>query len=110
MNKKLSIIFRVLTVLALIATLATSWVSAFWLGELRGALDPVRNVNLPMCVSRDANIRESPTGYVLGHVSTGSMVWFTRLDLPFAYVAYYDGSAWLEGSITASALEVCSDR
>ncbi len=108
MKKIFLILWRVLITFLVMAAATALVLGAYWMGEIHGALDPVRKVAYPMCVSRDVNIRESPTGYVLGHIPAGSMVWFTRLDLPFAYVAYYDGSGWLEGSITSSVLEVCS--
>jgi hypothetical protein len=81
--------------------------TSFWVGRLAGSLAPVRSYEIPMCAGYETDVRKSPTGYVLGHVPAGAMVWFVKLDLPFANVAYYDGSAWVEGTVTATALEVC---
>lgn len=103
----MSLVLRGLIVLAILSALADEIISAFWLGRLNGALNPVRSTEKMLCVNREVDIRQSPTGYVIGTVAAGESLWFIKLDLPFAYVAYYDGSAWLEGSITASALELC---
>ncbi len=107
MKKFISILWRVLIVLAALVALASLVLSAYWIGKLEGALNPVRDAERVMCVNRDVNIHESPTGYILGKVPAGSTLWFVRLDLPFAYVAYYDGSTWLEGTVTATVLELC---
>lgn len=106
-KQTLFILGRGLIVLAVLVALAALVITAFLTGKIQGALDPVRNAEKPMCVSHEVDIRQSPTGYIIGKVPAGSMVWFTRLDLPFAYIAFYDGEQWLEGSITASVLEAC---
>lgn len=106
-NKVLFLLGRGLISLAILVALAALVITAFLTGKIQGALNPVRNAEKPMCVNREVDIREAPTGYVIGTVPAGSMVWFMRLDLPFAYVSFYDGVQWLEGSITASVLEVC---
>jgi hypothetical protein len=103
----LSILLRGLISLIILGALSLLSLSAFWVGKLEGALNPASNAEKIMCVSREVDIRQSPTGYVIGTVPAGSSLWFIKLDLPFAYVAYYDGSAWLEGSVTASVLELC---
>lgn len=81
--------------------------AAFYAGRLAGALDPERRYEIPMCAAYETDVRANPTGYIIGHVPAGSTIWFMQLELPFARVAYYDGSAWLEGTITATALQVC---
>ncbi len=91
-----------------ISTLSLIVLTAFWVGRIDGALSPTRQVEIPMCAGSDTQIRESPTGYVLGDVPAGAMLWFLKLDLPFAQVAYFDGSSWLEGTIPAFVLEVCN--
>jgi hypothetical protein len=100
-------IARLLLVLALGVCMASMLVSAYFLGKLNGALDPLRSYEVPMCVAYDTHIRADPTGYILGDVPAGTMVWFTKLDLPFAHVAFYDGNSWLEGTVTATAIEAC---
>jgi len=103
-------IVRALIIVATMCALVFLALTSFWMGRLAGALAPVRTIERPMCMVRDVGLRESPTGYVISQIPEGSMVWFLKLDLPFAYVAYYDGSAWLEGSVTASVLDVCEGR
>ena len=98
---------RALAIAAIMAGFAAMIMSAYWIGQMDGAFDPARSYEIPMCVQYETNVREAPTGYVLGHVPAGAMVWFLKLELPFAHVAYYNGSAWVEGTITASALVVC---
>ena len=107
-NRALFLLGRGLIVFSVLVALAALVITAFLTGKIQGALNPVRNVEKPMCVGREVDIRQTPTGYIIGKVPAGSMVWFTKLDLPFAYVAFYDGVQWLEGSITASVLEVCN--
>lgn len=96
-----------LKVAALVGGFVAMIMTAYWMGKLAGAFDPARSYEIPMCAAYETDVRMSPTGYVLSHVPAGEMVWFTKMDLPFAHVAYYDGSAWHEGTITATALEVC---
>lgn len=101
------LIYRGLIILALVCEGAVLGSTAYLMGRLAGALDPVRNFERPMCVAGKTAIRANPTGYIIGQVPAGEMVWFVKLDLPFAQVAYYDGSAWIEGTITATSLIVC---
>lgn len=81
---------------------------AFWLGRIDGALAPARQMDIPMCANGDTQVRESPTGYILANVPAGALLWFLKLDVPFAHVAYFDGSAWIEGTVPAFILEVCN--
>ena len=105
MNK--AIVLRIATAVMLLIALAAMIIAAFSVGKLEGALNPAWTAEKVMCVNRDVDIRQSPTGYVIGTVPAGSAFWFIKLELPFAHVAYYDGSAWLEGTVTALALELC---
>lgn len=105
MNKV--IVLRILIGLALSAVIASLVVTAFFMGKLTGALNPAWTAEKAMCVSRITDIRGTPTGYVIGKVPAGEMVWFLKLDLPFAHIAYYDGTTWLEGAIPAFVLDVC---
>jgi hypothetical protein len=98
-----------LAVLSLVVVWASSLYMAFWFGRLAAALEPSRVLERPMCAAYPVDIRTDPTGYIIGHVPAGGMLWFYGLDLPFARVAYYDGDEWLVGTVTASALEVCGD-
>lgn len=96
-------------VLALIILLAIAGVASttFYMGRLAGALNPAWTAEKAMCVNQDVDIRQSPTGYVMSNVPAGEMVWFLKLELPFAHIAYYDGSTWLVGTVSAFVLEVC---
>lgn len=108
MKKKIgSSLIRILYWVVLLITLSALMLITFWAGRLVGALNPTRSFERPMCTAYETAVRESATGYVLSTVPAGSMVWFVKLDLPFALVAYYDGSAWIEGAVTANALVVC---
>jgi hypothetical protein len=98
---------RGLSMLVITGALVAMIMTAFWLGKLEGGLNPAWTTEKMMCVSQEVDIRESPTGYVIGTAPAGSALWFVKLDLPFAHVAYYDGSTWLEGTVTASWLELC---
>lgn len=105
MNKV--IVLRILIGLALSAVIASLVVTAFFMGKLTGALNPAWTAEKAMCVSQGVDIRESPIGYVIGKVPAGEIVWFSKLDLPFAHVVYYDGNMWLEGTVPAFVLDVC---
>ncbi len=93
---------------AVLSVLFSIMLTIFWVGRIEGALAPTRRVEFPMCAGTETQIRESPTGYILGDVPAGAMLWFFKLDLPFAHVAYFDGSSWLEGTVPAFVLEVCN--
>jgi hypothetical protein len=101
------LLMRGLIMLMLLSAFAAMIVIAFWVGKLEGALNPAWTTEKQMCVSQDVDIRESPTGYVIGTVPAGSALWFIKLELPFAHVVYFDGSAWLQGTVTAFVLELC---
>lgn len=98
-----TIILTALSALALFLIALT----AFWMGRIDGALNPVRRAEIPMCAGSETQVRESPTGYILANVPAGALLWFIKLELPFAQVAYFDGSDWLEGTVPAYVLEVC---
>lgn len=100
-------LFRVLFMLIALSAIGALVFIAFQIGRLDGALNPSWTAEKAMCVRQEVDIRESPTGYVIGEIPTGEMVWFMKLELPFAYVAYFDGSAWLEGTIPAFVLDLC---
>ncbi len=104
------VVWKLLIGAAVLSALFPIMLTAFWVGRIDGALSPVRRVEIPMCANRETQIRESPTGYILGDVPAGAMLWFLKLDLPFAHVAYFDGSSWLEGTVPAFVLEVCNDH
>lgn len=61
----------------------------------------------PMCLYRDTALRESPTGYIIFRLARGTELWVTRIEAPFAYVSYFDGKQWIDGSVTASYLGRC---
>lgn len=103
-----TVVRRVLMGAAVLSALFPITLTAFWVGRIDGALSPTRRVEIPMCTSDKTQIRESPTGYILDDVPAGAMLWFLRLDLPFAHVAYFDGSSWLEGTVPAFVLEICN--
>lgn len=105
MNKV--VFYRILIIVLFLAILILSATTAFHMGRLSGALNPAWTAEKAMCVNQDVDIRESPTGYVIGIVPAGEMVWFIKLSLPFAHVAYYDGTTWLEGTVSAFVLGVC---
>lgn len=100
-------LFRILFMLIALSAISVLVFIAFQMGRLEGALNPAWTAERAMCVSQDVEIRESPTGYVVGDIPAGELVWFFKLDLPFAHVAYYDGSTWLEGTIPAFMLALC---
>lgn len=106
MNIK-SLVVRCFLAMLAFVFLASMIGIAFYMGKLEGALNPSWTAEKAMCIRQDVDIRESPTGYVIGEIPAGEMVWFMKLDLPFAYVAYFDGSAWLEGTIPAFVLDLC---
>lgn len=60
-----------------------------------------------ICTVRNTEIRESPTGYIIIRIARGSELWVREMDAPFAYVSYFDGEQWIEGSVTASYLGRC---
>lgn len=101
------ILYHAFMTLAMISALTALGLSCYWLGHLDGALDPAREVERAMCLNRETALRESPTGYILTTIPADAQIWLMDLDLPFAHVAYYEGGSWIEGTITASALEVC---
>lgn len=106
-RKVVRIALRSMMILALLAGVVAMIITAYTLGEISGALDPLRSYEVPMCVVGETDIRETPTGYVIGHVPADGLVWFVKLDLPFAKVAFYDGQKWLDGTVTATALVPC---
>ena len=103
-----TVLWRLLIGIAVLSALFPIVLTAFWVGRIEGALSPTRRVEIPMCAGMETQIRESPTGYILGDVPAGATLWFFKLDLPFAQVAYFDGSSWLEGTVPAFVLEVCN--
>lgn len=105
MNKV--VFLRILIVMVISAILALLTLTAFYMGKLEGALNPAWTAEKAMCVSHDVDVRESPIGYVIGRVPAGEMLWFIKLELPFAHVAYYNGYTWLKGTVPAFVLEVC---
>ena len=106
----MKIVWRLLVSVAAAVFFSLIVLTAFWVGRIEGALSPVRQVQIPMCTEFATHLRESPTGYIVGDVPAGSMIWLLKLDLPFAQVAYFNGSSWLEGTVSASVLEVCNGR
>lgn len=96
-----------LFIISVVTAVSLLTATAFFVGRLDGALNPSWTAEKAMCVNQDVAIRESPIGYVVGAVPAGEMVWFFRLDLPFAHIAYYNGSEWLEGTVPAFVLELC---
>ena len=106
----MKVITRLAIVTGVVTVLLSIVLTAFWMGRIEGMLSPVRQVEIPLCAGSETQVRASPTGYILGDVPAGAMLWFLKLDLPFAHVAYFNGSAWLEGTVPAFILEVCNER
>lgn len=106
-RKALRIALRSMMILALLVGLAAMIITAYTLGEISGALDPLRSYEVPMCVVGETDIRTDPIGYVIGTVPAGGLVWFVKLEIPFAHVSFYDGQEWLDGTVTATALDIC---
>jgi hypothetical protein len=97
---------KLLAVSMFFVVLAASILVAFTVGQktqLQADPTPAAFV----CTYRPTEIRESPTGYIIVRVASGSQVIIDRIDAPFAYVSYFDGKQWIEGTVTASYLGVC---
>jgi len=99
---------RLITLFAASLLALTIAYGSFYVGRIYGALDPLRTYEIPMCVTHSTQLRESPTGYVNANIPADATIWFRKLELPFAHVSYFDGKSWIDGTLTASILEVCA--
>lgn len=88
-------------------------VGLFGLGYYSGHVNAITEIgnkhetNLPMCASKNTEVRENPTGYVLSKVNRGDVMWVVQLQVPFAVVWYARGGDWYLGTTTASSLVPC---
>lgn len=73
----------------------------------RAEPEPARPAASLVCLGRDTALRASSTGYIIVRLAKGTQLWVTRIDTPFAYVSYYDGRQWIDGSVTAAYLGRC---
>lgn len=69
--------------------------------------EPARSAASMVCLGRDTALRTSPTGYIIFRLPKGAQLWVNRIESPFAYVSYFDGSRWFDGSVTAAYLGRC---
>lgn len=81
----------------------------YQLGYMKGVDDMAHKheTDIPMCVYKDTEIRENPTGFILSDIPASDVVWVVQLQVPFAVVWYFDGTNWHLGTTTASYLIPC---
>lgn len=97
MIKKLILLIAILSLVAV----------AFLAGSASRPKQIERPSTSMLCLYRDTALRVSPTGYIIFRLPKGAQMWVNKVESPFAYVSYFDGSQWYEGTVTAAYLGVC---
>ncbi len=94
---------------AIAAVIVVLYFGTYLAGYNAGVTDMANRheTDLPMCVTKDTEVRENPTGYILSEINRGEVVWVVQLQVPFAVIWYSDGHSWYLGTTTASLLTPC---
>lgn len=103
-NKWIKTLLSIILMAMIIVAVA---LAAFAAGREVQTAKAESNPTALVCTTRITEIRTNPTGFILVRLAKGSQLMVTKVEAPFAYVAYFDGKQWVEGSITASYLGPC---